>query len=112
MAGIKAESAEERIVSIVGAAFYIYGERGEFDIVNCPGLTTEVTTQIQLTEEQADKIRQAAIERNCSVAELIRQAIDLTERRRRALDIAGKFSSGRKDISSKHDEYLADAFGK
>jgi hypothetical protein len=81
-----------------------------------------VRTQIQLTEEQADKIRRAAIERNCSVAELIRQAIDSAlksggeidpvERRRRALDIAGKFSSGRKDISSKHDEYLADAFGK
>jgi len=81
-----------------------------------------VRTQIQLTREQAEKIRRAAIERRCSVAELIRQAIDsalksgsavdMDERRRRALDIAGQFSSGRKDISRRHDEYLADSFGK
>ncbi len=81
-----------------------------------------VRTQIQLTEEQVDKIKKAAIARHQSVAELIRQAvdnilksnasIDIEERRKRAIAAAGKFSSGRKDISKEHDSYLAEAFHK
>ncbi len=81
-----------------------------------------VRTQIQLTEEQAKAIRKIANSRHLSVAELIRQAVesmiksgtvvDVEERRKRALDIAGKFSSGKHDISKKHDKYLAEAFGK
>jgi hypothetical protein len=81
-----------------------------------------VRTQIQLTEEQADEIKRVANERRQSVAELIRQGVDMIlksgasvdsgERRRRAAEIAGKFSSGRNDISQKHDEYLADAMRK
>ena len=81
-----------------------------------------VRTQIQLTEEQARAIKKMAAARHLSSAELIRRAIDNMiksspgadpeERRKRAIDIAGKFSSGKSDVSRKHDEYLADAFGK
>ncbi len=35
---------------------------------------------------------------------------DLEERRRRALAAAGRFRSGISDLSSKHDEYLEDAY--
>jgi len=81
-----------------------------------------VRTQIQLTEEQARAIKKMAASRHVSGAELIRRAIDVMiksgpaadpeERRKRAIDIAGRFSSGKSDVSTKHDKYLADAFSK
>ena len=81
-----------------------------------------VRTQIQLTEEQAEALKRLSSTRHLSVAELIRQAVDamikssvapdMEERRRRALEIAGRFSSGRRDISKEHDKYLSDAFSE
>jgi hypothetical protein len=81
-----------------------------------------IRTQIQLTEEQAKALKKMAASRHLSSAELIRRAIDVMiksgpaadpdERRKRAIEIAGRFSSGRSDVSRKHDKYLADAFGK
>ena len=81
-----------------------------------------VRTQIQLTEEQAKAVRKMAMSRHLSVAELIRRAvdtmiksstvIDAEERYKRAMDIVGKFGSGKRDISRKHDTYLTDAYGK
>jgi hypothetical protein len=81
-----------------------------------------VRTQIQLTEGQAKKLKKLALSRHLSVAELIRQAVDnmiktstgvdIEERRKRALEAMGRFRSGKKDISEKHDEYLVEAFGE
>jgi len=82
-----------------------------------------VRTQIQLTEEQAKAIKKIANSRHLSVAELIRQAvesmiktstreIDIEERRRRALEVCGRFSSGLNDLSAEHDKYLDEAFRK
>jgi 16S rRNA U516 pseudouridylate synthase RsuA-like enzyme len=81
-----------------------------------------VRTQIQLTEGQARALKRIATSRHLSVAELIRRAIDNMiktstsadpeERLRRALEIAGKFSSGKRDISRKHDVYLSESYGK
>ena len=79
-----------------------------------------VRTQIQLTEEQARKIKGLAAARGVSMAEVIREAIEETmrsgpgssseEKRRRALEVVGKFRSGKKDVSTKHDDYLAHVF--
>jgi hypothetical protein len=65
-------------------------------------------------------IKKMAASRRMSGAALIRHAIDaminssiavdVEERRKRAIDIVGKFRSGKRDVSEKHDEYLADAF--
>ena len=81
-----------------------------------------VRTQIQLTEEQVKALKKIALSRHLSIAELIRQAVDIIirtntvvdieERRKRAIDIVGRFSSGKRDISRKHDRYLVEAFGK
>ncbi len=81
-----------------------------------------VRTQIQLTEEQAKVLKKIASSRHLSIAALIRQAvdtmiqttafIDTEERRKRAIEIAGRFSSGKRDISREHDKYLTEAFGK
>jgi len=76
-----------------------------------------IRTQIQLTEAQAKTIKRVAIERGTSVAEVIRRAVEsmvqaspkasIQERIRRAREIAGKFHSGKRNASHKHDEYLA-----
>ncbi len=81
-----------------------------------------VRTQIQLTEEQVKALKKIALSRHLSIAEIIRQAVDtvirtntmvdIEERRKRAIDIVGRFSSGKRDISRKHDTYLVEAFCK
>ena len=81
-----------------------------------------VRTQIQLTEDQARTLKKIAHSRHLSVAELIRKAVDnmikssstldLEERHKRAIEIAGKFASGKRDISRRHDIYLTDAYEK
>ncbi len=77
-------------------------------------------TQIQLTDKQYKLIKKLSAEKDISMAEVIREAlsfyssstalIDRDTRIRDALSIIGKYSSGRKDISINHDEYLEKAF--
>jgi len=76
-----------------------------------------VRTQIQLTKEQHLRLKALASERGESLAELIRQAVDLIldEPAREVLwdrlfEIAGAFhdKNGATDVSVRHDEYLAD----
>lgn len=78
-----------------------------------------VRTQIQLTEEQVKVLKQLATSRHVSIAELIRRAVDTMintsttvdaeERVKRAQDIIGKFSSGKRDVSRKHDSYFVES---
>lgn len=79
-----------------------------------------IRTQIQLPESQVALLKQLAVQQHVSMAELIRKAIDLftrspeagglQETRRRAIEAAGKFHSGCKDIAERHDDYLSEAF--
>ena len=79
-----------------------------------------VRTQIQLTERQAQLLRALAAREGLSMAELIRGAVDrmvqgraevsTDERKQRALAVAGRFASGRTDVSRRHDRELAEAF--
>jgi len=76
--------------------------------------------QVRLTKAQLEALRHESGCTGRSVADLIREGVDrrLTERTaisrderiRRALAGVGKFSSGQRDASAKHDKYLADAF--
>ncbi len=80
-----------------------------------------VRTQIQLTEEQSRQIRSIAEENSTSMAEVIRRAIDdwlarygdelAATRQERALEVVGRYRSGLSDISDRHDDYLAEAYG-
>ena len=75
-----------------------------------------VRTQIQLTEEKARVLKKLAAARHMSSAGLMRRAVDIMikpgpaadpeERRKSAIDIACRFSSGKSDVSRKHDKYL------
>jgi hypothetical protein len=79
-----------------------------------------IRTQIQLTEDQAARLKAAAARRGISMAEVIRQAVDSAVSRtddgdpgaryERARQIAGKFRSGTSDVSSHHDDYLAGSY--
>jgi Arc/MetJ-type ribon-helix-helix transcriptional regulator len=79
-----------------------------------------IRTQVQLTEEQADRLHRLATESGQSMAELVRLGVDLylssrhqptqNERIERAIALAGRFASGLKDVSAGHDRYLAEAY--
>jgi hypothetical protein len=79
-----------------------------------------IRTQIQLTEEQAQRLKAVASRKGVSMAEVIRQAVDAVisprddrtpeQLYRRALGIAGKFRSESGDISNRHDDYLAENY--
>jgi hypothetical protein len=81
-----------------------------------------IRTQIQLQEEQMNSLRKIAASQQSSIAELIRKAVDniiqsgavpdYEEKRQRAITIAGKFRSGKQDISLRHDKYLSESYKK
>jgi len=81
-----------------------------------------IRTQVQLTDRQLEALRRDAAATGRSVADLIRQGVDQylagrserwpEERVERAIQVAGKFSSGRSDVSTHHDRHLAEAFGQ
>lgn len=79
-----------------------------------------IRTQIQLTEEQSEALKQLAAKEGKSVAEMVRlsvdqlirshRAVDREELRRRAIAVAGQFHSGDEDLAAEHDRYAAEAF--
>jgi len=76
-------------------------------------------TQIQLTTEQAQSLKQLAVREGKSVAELIRVSVDAMlrsngvrdpgDQRRKAIAAAGKLHGGPQDLAAEHDRYLAEA---
>lgn len=75
-------------------------------------------TQIQLTDEQVEALRRRSRRENVSVAELVRRAIDAFTRteppshwelRDRACRAAGRFASGERDTSDRHDEVFVES---
>jgi hypothetical protein len=79
-------------------------------------------TQIQLTEKQSSRLKILASGRGVSMAELIRQGIELVlsnggeldpdEMHRKAREAAGRFNSGSRDGSVRHDEYLSEGYAR
>lgn len=78
-----------------------------------------VRTQIQLTDDLAAHIKQLAAQEHVSMAEMIRRAIARLleaapkarsdDRYARALDVAGRFRSGRRNLSTQHDAEFSEA---
>jgi Arc/MetJ-type ribon-helix-helix transcriptional regulator len=79
-----------------------------------------VRTQIQLTEEQVARLKQELAGARISMAEAIRQALEMwlaarprtdkDEIRRRALAIVGTMDFGADDVAVNHDKYLDEAY--
>ncbi len=78
-----------------------------------------VRTKIQLTGEQARRLKKLAADEGRSMADLVRDGVDLiidTARERsvkarmeRAARVFGRFRSKRGDLSKRHDDHFADA---
>jgi hypothetical protein len=85
-----------------------------------PSWCNMIRTQVQLTETQMEALRRLATLKKKSLADLVRQSVELyldrespagdALRVQRALAVVGKFSSGSRDGSSEHDRHLADAY--
>jgi len=78
-----------------------------------------IRTQIQLSEEQAARLKELAHAGSESVASIIRKALDqfLSNQKpnrrtlyRQALAVAGKYQAGLHDVSLEHDRYLEKEF--
>jgi len=79
-----------------------------------------IRTQIQITEAQQEMLQDLSLETGRSMADLIREGIDRlaantprVDRRLlvdRAISLAGRFSSGKSDVSAGHDRHLGEAF--
>ncbi len=76
--------------------------------------------QVQFSEEQMQLLRARAAQEHVSVSEIVRRAVTVwskvqyvvstNERRRRAIQVVGSFSSGLSDVAIRHDDFLADAY--
>ena len=80
-----------------------------------------IRTQIRLTDEQARRVKRIAVERQVSMATVIREGVDLLlrsaeaaatddERIERAISVAGQFRSGGGDGATQHDAHLQEAY--
>jgi hypothetical protein len=79
-----------------------------------------IRTQIQITGDQQEMLRDLSMETGRSMAELIREGIDRLaankprlDRRllvERAIRLTGQYASGKADVSASHDRHLAEAF--
>ncbi len=87
------------------------------DVIHCD----MIRTQIQLTEQQLHRLRQAARARGVSLAEMVRQLVDrgieqeLPDRSAayaRAARNVGAFQDrdGASDVADRHDDYLERAY--
>ncbi|HEX7183969.1 MAG TPA: ribbon-helix-helix protein, CopG family [Thermoanaerobaculia bacterium] len=80
-----------------------------------------ITTQIELTDEQAKVLEERAASEGRSVSEVIQSIVegllvkdtppDREEVKRRALAAIGRFRSDATDLGVEHDRYLAEACG-
>lgn len=80
---------------------------------------TMIRTQVQLSEEQVARLKRRAALAERSMADLIREAVDLLlarspERSRRdqmrhVASAFGRFASGTSDLGTSHDQHFTDA---
>jgi hypothetical protein len=81
-----------------------------------------IRTQVQLTREQHRELKRWSSSLGISMAEAVRRCVadglaavrereGSTDRVREALDVAGRYASGHRDVAERHDDHLADAFG-
>jgi hypothetical protein len=79
-----------------------------------------VRTQIMLTADQLVALREAAAREGRSMADLVRDGVDLVlnrqgwlsrdELKRRSLAALGAYRSGVRTLGTEHDAHLAEAF--
>ena len=78
-----------------------------------------IKTQIQLRALQHRRLQELARRRRISMAEVIRESVDaaLAQTNRRALwdrarSLVGRYTSRGRDVSTRHDRYLAEIWSR
>lgn len=81
-----------------------------------------IRTQVQLSEHQARTLKKLASTTGRSMADLVREGVDLLldqqthgsrrEKMARAARAFGQFRSGTRSLSRRHDEHFADAIAR
>jgi hypothetical protein len=81
-----------------------------------------IQTQVELTKKQISGLKKISAKERKSIAELIRQGVDMIlkinnaiisdEQRSRAIAVAGRFHSGYSNLSTRHDEHLIEVYEK
>jgi predicted transcriptional regulator len=79
-----------------------------------------VSAELEFSPEEYNQLQQLAEKRQTSVSALVRHAVDRmlhqttlrdrSIRRERAIAALGRFHSGLRDVSARHDDYLAEDF--
>ena len=76
-----------------------------------------IRTQIQLSDDQARRLKRLAAQRGVSVAELIREGAervladsDVDERWRRASELVGRYRDPVPNVAARHDDFLDEAY--
>ena len=76
-----------------------------------------IRTQIQLTDDQARRLKRMAAQRGVSMAELLREGAervladnDVDERWERASELIGRYRDPAAEVAAQHDRYLNDAY--
>lgn len=81
-----------------------------------------IRLQVRLTEKQSELLKLLASREGISIAEVVRRVldqitqstvfVDRAEMKRRAIAAIGSCHSDRTDLSSRHDDYLAEAYSR
>lgn len=81
-----------------------------------------IRTQIQLPEDQFRLLKEIALRKKVSMAEVIRQSIEvyihnageptLDDKYEQLLSVVGKYTSNITDLSTNHDDYLAEIYAE
>lgn len=81
-----------------------------------------IRTQIRLTEKQYSTMRIVAAREGISMSEVVRRALDMVlepeplpdrdEVRRRAMAAIGSYHADVSDLSTSHDDYLAEIYSE
>lgn len=82
-----------------------------------------IRTQIQLSEQQAQRVRDLAVAEGRAMADVIRESVaaylaatpgrrDSASLRRSAIALIGAFASKHRDLARAHDRYLAEDLAK
>jgi hypothetical protein len=76
-----------------------------------------IRTQIQLTEDQAERLKEQARRMDVSIAELVRRGVEKIledaergEKWRRASALVGCCRDTATDVAERHDDYLDDVY--
>lgn len=78
-----------------------------------------IRTQVQLEDSQVQWLRATAQDTGLSMSQLVRDSISFfqkqknnSENKKKALQAAGRFASGKHDTARNHDKYLTEIYAK